>query len=92
MTVCNARIRSVILSSVNSWPAAAPYQGYSVSVTPGEDPKFYLDQVHGGRELHLGARQTWQKLSKHFPGHKIPLKVVDDYVKACPAVRRTDYR
>jgi hypothetical protein len=53
-------------------------------VTPGEDPKFYLDQVHGGRELHLGARQTWKKLNKHFPGHKNPFKVVDDYVKACP--------
>ena len=57
-------------------------------VTPGEDPKFYLDQVHGGKALHLGTRQTWQKLNKHFPGHKITLKVVDDFVKACPRCQK----
>ena len=57
-------------------------------VTPGEDPKFYLDQVHGGKALHLGTRQTWQKLSKHFPGHKITLKVMDDFDKACPRCQK----
>ena len=57
-------------------------------VTPGEDPIFYLDQVHGGKALYLGTRQTRQKLNKHFPEHKITLKVVDDFVKACPRCQK----
>ena len=57
-------------------------------VTAGGDPKFFLDQVHGGKALHLGTRQTWQKLNKHFPGHMITLKVVDDFVKACPRYQK----
>ena len=59
-------------------------------VTQREDPMFYLDQVHGAKALHLGTRQTWQKLNKHFPGHKITLKVVDDFLRRALAVRRTD--
>jgi hypothetical protein len=27
-------------------------------------------------------------LKKHFPGHRITLKVVDDYVKACPRCKK----
>ena len=41
-----------------------------------------------GKALHLGTRQTWQKLNKHFPGHKITLKVVDDFVKAFPRCQK----
>ena len=35
-------------------------------------PDYYLDQVHGGRNLHKGARRTWMALNQHFPGHHIP--------------------
>jgi len=81
----------LILSCLKCFESSEPTEDIlcmECDVTPGEDPKFYLDQVHGGRELHLGARQTWQKLNKHFPGHKIPFKVVDDYVKACPRCQK----
>ena len=32
-------------------------------------PDFYIGQVHGGRMLHHGARKTWLRLNKYFPGH-----------------------
>jgi hypothetical protein len=57
-------------------------------VSPGEDPKFYLDRVHGGKALHFRNRQTWQKRNKYFPGHKITLKVVDNYAEACPRCQK----
>ena len=61
-------------------------------VTLGEDPKFYLyQQVHGSKALHLGTRQTWQKLNKHFPGHKrLLLRWWMTLLRCALTVRRTD--
>jgi hypothetical protein len=44
-------------------------------VVEGKAPEYYLDQVHGGRQLHKGARRTWLALNKYFPGHGIPFKL-----------------
>ena len=52
------------------------------------DPEFYLQQVHGGRMLHHGARKTWQKLNQYFPGHHIPFRVVQEFVHACPRCQK----
>ena len=54
------------------------------SATTHKTPEFYLDQVHGGRQMHKGARRTWLALNKYFPGHKIPYRVVEEYVSVCP--------
>jgi len=51
-------------------------------------PEYYLQQVHGGRMLHLGARKTWLKLNETFPGHKIPFRVVQEFVQACPRCQK----
>jgi hypothetical protein len=40
-------------------------------------PEFYLKQVHGDRSLHPGARKTWHRLNKCFPGHSIPMRFVE---------------
>ena len=48
----------------------------------------YLRQVHGGRMPHFGARRTWQLLNKHFPGHRIPIRVVQDFVAECPRCQK----
>ena len=50
-----------ILSCLKCFEGSEPTEDIlcmECDATPGEDPKFYLDQVHGGRELHLGTRQT----------------------------------
>jgi len=42
-----------------------------------------FNKVHGGRMGHHGAKKTWIALCKYFPGHKIPLKVVEEFVGNC---------
>ncbi len=39
--------------------------------------------VHGGVNFHRGALATWKDLNKQFPGHKIPLRVIQDKVAEC---------
>jgi hypothetical protein len=40
-------------------------------------------RVHGGVNFHRGALQTWKDLNKEFPGHKVPLRVIQDMVAEC---------
>jgi len=51
-------------------------------------PEYYLEQVHGGRNMHKGARRTWLALNKHFPGHKIPFAFVAEWVMSCPRCQK----
>ena len=48
----------------------------------------YLLQVHGGRMPHYGAKRTWQLLNKYFPGHRVPIRVVQDFVAECPRCQK----
>jgi len=57
---------------------------------------YLLKQIHGGRNLHYGARRTWRLLNQLFPGHKIPYRKVEDFVLNCPICQKdrigmTDY-
>lgn len=47
-----------------------------------------LRSVHGGRNFHWGARQTWLDLNKKYPGHQIPYRVVADFVATCPTCQK----
>jgi hypothetical protein len=40
--------------------------------------------VHGGRSLHHGGKRTYLALCNRFPGHEIPLRVIQDMVSECP--------
>jgi len=33
---------------------------------------------------HFGAKRTWQLLKKNFPGHGVPVRIVQDFVAECP--------
>ena len=51
----------------------------------------YLDvlhQVHGGRMGHHGTRRTWLALNDLFPGHRIPYRLVDEFVSTCPICQK----
>jgi hypothetical protein len=48
----------------------------------------YLKQVHGGRMPHFGAKRTWQLLNKYFPGHGVPVRLVQDFVAECPRCQK----
>ena len=52
------------------------------------DPDHFLKQVHGGRNFHHGVAITWARLNKNFPGHRIPIRYVADYIKACPTCQK----
>ena len=58
------------------------------TVDRSKSPEYYLKQVHGGRMLHGGVRRTYKYLNKHFPGHRIPYHVVDNFEPRAPSVRR----
>jgi len=52
------------------------------------EPKDLLTKVHGGRNLHFGARRTWLLLNKQFPGHRIPYRFVQDFISTCPVCQK----
>ena len=44
--------------------------------------------VHGGRSLHHGGKRTYLALCNRFPGHGIPLRVIQDMVSECPICQK----
>lgn len=48
-----------------------------------------LEKVHGGRAGHLGIRRTFLKLNELFPGHKIPISYIADYINSCSVCQKT---
>lgn len=44
--------------------------------------------VHNARLGHGGAVRTYAKLKKFFPGSKIPIRYVEDFVRACPVCQK----
>ena len=42
-----------------------------------------FNAVHGSRSLHHGARRTYLALCERYPGHGIPLRVIQDKVAEC---------
>ena len=52
------------------------------------EPDNILSKVHGGRNGHWGEQVTWTALNKHFPGHQISFKTVQDYVRSCPTCQK----
>ena len=40
-------------------------------------------KVHNSRMGHHGVQRTWLLLNKHFPGHSIPIRVIQDFVSKC---------
>ena len=53
-----------------------------------QPPEYYLEQVHGGRALHMGFKRTWEALNKFFPGHTITQQCVRDFVATCPICQK----
>ena len=42
-----------------------------------------LRTVHNARMGHHGVKRTWVLLNKHYPGHGVPFKVIEDFVQTC---------
>jgi hypothetical protein len=52
-------------------------------------PLEYLNAVHNGKVGHMGARVTWTRLNKQFPGHRISYQKVQEFVAACANCNKT---
>jgi len=51
-----------------------------------------LASVHGGNMLHQGARRTWLLLNQVYPGHRIPLRTVQEYIENCAICQKHKHR
>jgi hypothetical protein len=48
-----------------------------------------LRQVHGGRNLHFGAAETWRRAKELFPDAVVPISAVRAWVQECPVCQKT---
>jgi hypothetical protein len=48
-----------------------------------------LKAVHNAKVGHMGARVTWTRLNKQFPGHGISYRIAQEFVAACPNCNKT---
>jgi hypothetical protein len=58
-------------------------------------PTFYqlspteaLEAVHNSKLGHHGIARTYRLLNKHFPGHRIPITMITDFIHSCPACQK----
>ena len=57
---------------------------FELSLIQGSDKiSELLHQIHGHRGGHHGVARTWELLNEKCPGHRIPYKIVLDFVKSC---------
>ena len=48
-----------------------------------------MKEVHGDRQLHFGAYETWRRAKAKYPDAVIPIQQVREYVKECPTCQKT---
>ena len=58
----------------------------SPEVSPSIEAIF--KSVHGGKVGHWGVRSTWKLLNKIYPGHGMSMKVIADFISACPICQK----
>jgi hypothetical protein len=63
-------------------------QGEQVPFLPLDNIDQTLKAVHNGRIGHFGVAKTLDKLNELFPNHKIPYRVVQDFVLTCPICQK----
>ena len=69
------------------YPIPSTTHSLSASTTTPTVTEMF-NAVHGGRSLHNGAKRTYLTLCKRFPGHGIPLRVIQDLVTECPVCQK----
>jgi hypothetical protein len=62
---------------------------YSIQDAKGYSREDCLHAVHNGKVGHMGARVTWLRLNKQFPGHHISFQLVQEFLAACPNCNKT---
>jgi hypothetical protein len=52
-------------------------------------PHMAFREIHNAKVGHAGARLSWHRLNKYFPGHGMSLQTVADLVSECPTCLKT---
>jgi hypothetical protein len=51
-------------------------------------PNEALAAVHNSKMGHHGTARTYRLLNKHFPGHKIPIRIISEYIHHCASCQK----
>jgi hypothetical protein len=51
-----------------------------------------ISKVHNGRVGHKGIRRTYLALNKLFPGHGIPIRIIQEYIEKCAICQKDRLR
>ena len=46
---------------------------------------------HNDRSMHVGVQRTWTALNKNYPGHRISLRMVKEYISECPVCQKSRF-
>ena len=91
------KIIKIISAKITPTPKARKTeedQGESMLLSddPEENLKLWMQQLHGGFNLHMGARRAYTKASQLFPGHQLPFQFFQDYVNSCATCQKQRQR
>ena len=75
------------LSRMYPLPSVVPVLA---TVSPTEHPPLNVmfKYVHGHRSLRHGAKKTYLAQCQRYPGHNIPIRVIQDLVAQCPLCQK----
>ena len=75
------------LSRMYPLPSVVPVLA-TVSTTKYPPLEVMFKSVHGHRSLHHGAKKTYLSLCQRYPGHNIPIRIIQDLVAQCPLCQK----
>ena len=67
-------------------PAQCVLASTSATIFPPLHDMFHA--VHSHRSLHHGSKRTYLALCQSYPGHGIPIRVIQDLVAECPICQK----
>jgi hypothetical protein len=73
------------------WPSKKEYEEVGIGDDRPKNLEFdkVLASVHNDQVGHWGARETWKRLNKEFPGHGVSYQVIVDFVAECANCQKT---
>jgi hypothetical protein len=89
----NFRIRHIPgkLNTVADW-MSRQYLITGVEEGPSSSTMHFdemMAAVHGGRQLHYGAAETWRRAKDAFPDARVTIAAVREWVRQCPMCQKT---
>lgn len=73
------------------WPTKKEYEEVGADDAQEKALVFdkVLESVHNDQVGHWGARETWRRLNKEYPGHGVSYQTITDFVAECANCQKT---